>query len=115
MFNDDTVTLAADIRGQFQSGVDSVFGWLTANAGLVNAMRVIGALILIALIALWLIKKYKPNSQMGSMLNMTGAGWAAAIALGIILVVPDLAAALLGTTGGWLLNFGYTIWTGIFG
>ena len=115
MFTDNTVTLAADVRGQFQAGVDSLFGWLNENAGLVRFMRVVGALMIVAIIALWLLKKYKPNSQLGTVLNMTGAGWIAGLALSIILVVPDLAAALLGTTGGWLLNLLYTVWNGIFG
>lgn len=110
------VTLAAggDIRGQFKSGIDTFSGWLTANAGIVNAMRVLGGLIIIIAVVILLAKKYKPNSQLGQV-DVSAKGLVCGALLAVLLVVPEMGLGLIGTIGGWCLELVYNIANGLFG
>ena len=98
---DGIVTLAAgsDVRGSVRDGR------ITSNAGVKTAMLIIGACILALTIFVLVMQKWKPQSQVAQ-INVSGAGLAAAVVVGIFLMAPTVAFTLLGTIGGFLLQLG---------
>lgn len=111
--NGTTLVMADDIRSTFSDSVGQFADWLTANAGITNALKIIGGMIGIITIVVLLAQKYKPGSQLAQ-INVQAGGLIAACCIAVVCVAPKMALTLLATVVGWFLEFVYNVINNIF-
>lgn len=119
-YSDGMVTEAAapNIVGKVRSGVSEFVGYVTQNANLALALRVLGGCVIFICIGLLIARKWWPNTPIGRSMQDQGGGkvvWClAAIVLGVILIAPDTVAPFIAAIPAYIAQIVMNILESIF-